>query len=95
MRQQIQITTTSLGYRSICFDYIPLATFTHVLERYYPLKVNLDGRKLVYFEITGTYKTFRIDTILNAIKSELNFEITNAGNVITLSGKDYSKLTIT
>ncbi len=72
------------------FDHIPLATVTDVLERYFHVKVTLDDRQLAYCEITGTFKTKSIDNILNSIKSELNFEITNAGNVITISGKDCS-----
>ncbi len=71
---------------NLIFNSLPMATVSDVLSEYYNINVELKNSNIAYCEFTGQFSNKPIEYVLSKIKTELNIDIYNSKDLITLSG---------
>ena len=70
----------------LIFDNQPIASVKDILAEYYDTKIELEDNSIAYCLFTGSFEEQSINTILDQIQTDLNFEIKYTGNKIIFSG---------
>jgi len=70
----------------LVFNNQPIATVKDILAEYYNTTIELEDNQLAYCLFTGSFENQSIETILEKMRTNLNFVIVSEGNKIKISG---------
>ncbi len=70
----------------LTFEDQPIATVVDILSEYYNRPIEISSESIAYCTFSGSFEKPAIESILNKIQEDLNFQVNYTGTKITISG---------